>query len=344
MFVTSILLLLCASLIILNYGCNKEEEILELDVPSKMMKFKNYQEYHETLSSVLSMSYDERKKWEYNNGFKSLGMICDELYQTIIPENFNSLEEVKDFVKKNEKFLVLINDDVEGMTLETVFSNVSCRYFLNSERIFRIHNLLYKALEDGFAIASLESYSVLKKIESSCEINSKSEISFIPYEYHKNDFIDTKDNENNCGSYKSLPGDNGSDRVRITIELGAIWGQETHYSASGKPYIVDVTYINNHAEVRPYFRRLGIWWRCKRTISCDLKVAVDFYTNFGWLRSNFFQQESGINDWALEYVMQGVTLPGHIYPIMHFGGYDCWGRTPSGGGTIVEIECNPHLF
>jgi hypothetical protein len=49
---------------------------------------------------------------------KSFGQICDEFYQTIDPESFKSLEEVKAFVARNSRYLTLINDGNEDYTLE----------------------------------------------------------------------------------------------------------------------------------------------------------------------------------------------------------------------------------
>lgn len=332
--------------IIVNTSCKKENLLLDISTENtkEFLSFQNYKEFSEILNKVHGMNYEEIKSWEESNGFKSYGRTCDELYASIKPEMFNTIEEVRSFVKEYSDYFALVEDEYGDMVLEASFSRSPYRYFFNTNRIFCVESNYYKVFKDGVAMTTKEKLNELKALDSPHSLDENGEIKYFPLFAVDQEIQDSKDAVYNCGTKKSEPGDNGSDRVRITIELNYLWAQETYYNSSGQPYTVNVTYIHNTAEVRPYFRRLGVWWRCTRTISCNLKVAVDFSTTLGWYRHFFYQSESGKNDWALEYVMQGITLSGHVYPIMHFGGYDCWGRTPSGGGTYVEIECNSHLF
>ena len=77
--------------------------------------------------------------------------------------------------------------------------------------------------------------------------------------------------------------------------------------------------------------------------SCDIKVAVDIYKDSIWDRQYYYASESGTSASSLQYqFLDQATFGYWATPPMHFGGYDCWGSSPSAGPTI--IQCNVGLF
>jgi len=96
------------------------------------------------------------------------------------------------------------------------------------------------------------------------------------------------------------------------------------------------------------------WLYCTRTISFDLKTRVDYLTVIAnvpdpnlwiwtWYSSIIVDHDNGTSAQKLEKTVyastpvNGTVLNTGLYPY-HFGGYDCWGDTPS--SPTVNLECH----
>lgn len=163
---TSIILAFSAITALIFHSCSKDDILAYNETNSSdILCFKDYNEYMETLDIIFTFNIEERKNWEESKGFKSFGTVCDEIYDSKSPEDFRSVDEIKEFVSKNDSYLRLIDDENGELTLETVLSNHQDRYFINKEKIYKINNTVYKVFANITVLTKEENINKLRKID-----------------------------------------------------------------------------------------------------------------------------------------------------------------------------------
>ena len=105
----SLFLLGIVSTVFLMQSCENAESINP--ACEEMLYFEDVNEMSQELNAVLEMTHEERLAWQEKKGFKSFGVIADELYQSIDMDKFKSVDEIKAFVEKNSDYLQLIEKD-----------------------------------------------------------------------------------------------------------------------------------------------------------------------------------------------------------------------------------------
>ena len=164
--------------ILLSTSCQKDEQFApdklnnELSEP-KMLKFDNIDHYNASLKEVLAMSSGELRIWEESHNFKSLGRSAEEFYQNIDPESFKTIGELKDFVKSNSNFLMLIKDETGEYTLETTLYNIPERYFINRNKMYQIDDKVYKIVGTTVIATNIENIDELKLVNDKDELSIK---------------------------------------------------------------------------------------------------------------------------------------------------------------------------
>lgn len=332
-------------LLVMFNSCAKDDiNIRENSETSKnIISFENFSEYKIAQEKVLTMNNEELKNYEESLGYKSFGRASEEFYRNIEMDKFNSKEEIVSFVIKNNHFLQLIDDENGELELETKFYNNPKRYFLNKDYMFEIGNSLYKVVEEGVIISGSENYDLLKEIDSDnieSYVNKNEGLTFLSNKFKVED-NGLKDATYNCGQSKTARKTNGRDRVKMEMSISY---SDTYGWDPINQVEYPMTILNNYVLIRPYKRTLGIWYWCSRTLSCDLKIAVDtYYSNIGWGRKNFHKSEPGKHDSKLEYTLEGgVISEGYFSRYnMHYSGLDCWAKSGSTGRAT--IECNPGI-
>jgi hypothetical protein len=269
---------------------------------------------------------------EESQGFKSFGRTCDELYNNINPEDFKSIEEVKTFVAKNSEYLQLIEDENGELTLETVLFKNPNRYLVGKNKMFKINKSVYRIFDDATVMTKEENIEKLRSIEKNSISMYKSDPDFIFMNTDSKKVSSQQKNlEDNCGKAAHDYRTEGRDRTHMWLECGEYFDE-----LFGTP----ITYFSTNFLIRPYKRTLGIWYWCSRTISCDVKIAADWYNGVSWVRDQYLYSELGVGDSKIEHVFaSGTSGGGHNYwRELHFGGYDAWGATPS--APAVVLQCN----
>ena len=169
--------ILCTLLLTFAFtSCDKNEEaIATLENPKQsILTFKTFDEYNETLSKVNAMSKAERLVWENEQGFKSFGTICDEFYETIDPESFKSVDEVKAFVLKNsDKIELYICSDGETYCVTKEFKNEK-RTIMNNKKMYIIGATVYKIIENTTYTTSISNIDELLDVNTIEDIERKS--------------------------------------------------------------------------------------------------------------------------------------------------------------------------
>ena len=334
--------------IIAMSACKKDQSIPQdskTDPSTKILTFKNMEEYQQTLKEFSSLTSDQRAAWEDAKEFKSFGRACDEVYKNAHPENFTSIAEFNDLVVKNSDYLYLEKLANGELSLETVVSRSKDRYFLNKDKMYQIDQSVYKVLEQGVASTKVENIEKLKTVNEK-NFYAYSKDSEINIEvnalkgYATNNQL--KDVAYDCGptavdDYES----SGNNRTEMWIDCGR--SSYTNTTAW--------TWYSVRAKKRGAF--FLPWILCTRTISFDLKTRVDYKTVIAtvpnpdlwiwtWNTAPFADHDNGTSAQILEKTLyappvNGTVLNTGLYPY-HFGGYDCWGDTPS--SPTVNLECH----
>jgi len=321
-------------------GCEKiemqteataQEDAFNAENAKRIVTFKDAEEFENDMKAVLSYNVAELKKWEEKRGFISLGRMADELYFSIVPENFKSQDEVKQFVANHKDLLQLIPEENGEYTLEVVNYNDPKRYFYNKDSMYGIGTYVYKGLEEGTISAPKELTEKLANMTYAdvVTLKSDSEIKFHPKITLEG--LNEKDAAYNCGRHpQEVDNTKGNQRTVIDhdLYLDIIDGQ--------------LPILRFRCIVRPYTRVAFVWYWCSRTITADFNVAIDYNIGTGWNRL-FYDFNQTKSDSKIEY--------GEIYPLssygasgsgFHFGGFDSYGDTPSTGPA--NLECNTTLF
>ncbi len=329
----SLIILMLVSFVTIQ-SCKKDDKTFK---STDYLTFENQEEFNNELNKVLSYTTAELKGYEANKGYKSFGRICDEIYENTNFENFSSFEELEAYVHSNNDYLQIIKEDGE-LYVETKIYNNAFRYFMNENKIFGIGENVYKAIE-GYIIST-----DVKNIEKVKNINEKNYNQYIKDErfifspvIRKNISENyDKDAQCNCGKSKTVRRDNGKNRTKLDLDLSL----SLHFDA----FIGSYTNIYGKALVRPYKRTFGVWYWCKRTISCNFKTAVGIYQpeDEGWIRVNDSFSKTKYAS-KIERVFVNRTYGGHFYDsYAHLDGYDVWGDTPS--TPPAEAKCNAYIF
>ena len=328
-------ILLAASIV----SCKKENVSPlngNLSSKSQILKFENQSELTERLNFVLSANLEELIQYEDSKNFKSFGRISDEIYNKSNIENLKSQDELMNFVNLNSDFVRVIKDEQNENVFETVLSSIPYRYLANIDQLFRVNNFVYKVYEDGLVATNVKNVSKLKSLnpKSLSELESSDEFRVMLFKREVK--YTNKDVANNCGTYASSSSTNTNDRTKIEMGIGYY----DFYDINNVP----ITALNNSVIVRPYKKTLGIWYYCTRTLSCDIKVAVDILKTTGWDRTYHYKYEAGKSDSKLEYVLDGGVISVGVFARynMHYGGYKCWADSPSTSPAF--LNCNVHLF
>ncbi|HOG05080.1 MAG TPA: hypothetical protein PK978_02455 [Paludibacter sp.] len=226
--ITSMMFTACEKEDVINHDTQKKENILV---------FKSIEEFDNTLAKVNAMTESERLEWEKQQGFKSFGTICDEFYETIEPEQFKSIEEVRTFVEKNnDKIEFYTSSDGEIYCVTKDFNN-SKRYLMNENREYVIGSVIIKDEDNTQPHADLTSNSSF----------GQQKVPGIPVQ--SDDVIA----QNKIGN----------DNYRMHI-----WIKTYNYYDSS----IYMTFLRNELKLANFARWLAIWW--KRTYSTEYRMTL----------------------------------------------------------------------
>lgn len=224
--ITSMMFTACEKEDVINHDTQKKENILV---------FKSIEEFDNTLAKVNAMTESERLEWEKQQGFKSFGTICDEFYETIEPEQFKSIEEVRTFVEKNnDKIEFYTSSDGEIYCVTKDFNN-SKRYLMNENREYVIGSVIVKDEDNMQPYADLTSNNSF----------GQQKVSGIPVQ--SDDIIA----QNKIGN----------DNYRMHIWIKTFNSFDGYW-----------TYLHRELKLSNFARWLAIWW--ERTYSTEYRITL----------------------------------------------------------------------
>jgi hypothetical protein len=315
-----------------------EKEILKMEQDQKcsnILTFKNIEEFNTELNNVLKLNTEEKTKWEQQKGFKSFGVAAEKFYETINPDEFKDVEEVKEFVSQNAKYIQLINEDGE-YSVEIRFYDEPLRFFINEENIFQIGERAYKVFEKGMISTSVRNMNKLKVIE---EIN---------FEQFKND-PDLIFNICNEQDYKSVSSDcsdptygnegGGYDESCVIQPYNKKYRTNTEIRPKHWDDYVYGSIAASWYRVECQVKTLGFWWLHSTTISSEVTAQL-VYTDrvHGLTTVNTSDSYTGS---SISYIERYSGFISDILtgwdPEPYFNSYNVWGSMADPGAESSVI-------
>jgi hypothetical protein len=237
-------------------GCSKNEDALTTVVSNKqdIMTFKSVEEFNTTVQKVNSMNPEERRTWEKSQGFKSFGTICDEVFKSIDPTNFKSLQEVKDSVAALSSFLEIGQNKNGKYFVDAKESTNPARFIMNKDKMYIVDNLVYKQFDNELVSRNISEIENLKELKLNSSVNTLKKVITYGYAYANN------------VNYFEQWGINGNYAIKVTFK--------TYLIAGPMGYLRQHDYIFNN-----YKWTLWVYWGnyTSHTYSNIKTVTADDY-------------------------------------------------------------------
>ncbi|NHB67639.1 hypothetical protein [Perlabentimonas gracilis] len=318
-------------------GCSKDEGLVpdaQMD-EKEMLVLKDYEEYSSALNKVLTLDEDELRLWEEQQGFKSFGRMCDEMYENVKQKDFTTIEGLMEFVNNNNRFLKLEKMESGDYVLEVALEKHSNRYLLNRDMMYAIGGTAYKVFEEGVASISVQNKEILKNAQTLKEVeacmSSKQNDS-------KNNYDISVKNIYGPGTFFATKWEEiGRDAVKTTISL-----DYQHRTELADPMdsnsSVPVTYRYNIVKVRGYEKKL--WWSyAKVSISGKFKVRALYNGVPEYHYWDFPKDYCRIHE---QIIKGGRVGYGSFIPDQTVDAYYMWGKNHK--GVEATRSLNPHLL
>ncbi len=313
-------------------SCNDENEVFE---PScdEILCFESYQEYSDELEKVRKMNVSELEKWQDLQGFKSLGVQSEKLYDQTDLSDYRNKEEFYNYVSDNGRYLQLIEDELGEISFETTLCDYTERFFANNDQIFQIDNNIYKVFENGIVktdesnIHKIRSLNSLELCEDDC------------FEIIKNN--DTSNlKSTSCGYGYTETATDGKERIKFRISLRE---EVTEYGEdyAGIEYPTEVTFKFSYI-AKAQRKVMWIWWRADRTVNAEINAAIEYTDESGEMQREAIRTGTlfGIGYGILEGEEEiSVSLENDHDLGAYIFGSDCW-ATQGGCSNAAEIGCN----
>jgi hypothetical protein len=246
-------------------SCEKEQiGNTKFDECNNILSFQNYQEIASELDSILGLTLEQKKQWQKNRGFTSFGVLSEEFYEGINPDQFKDTEDVFNFVQKNSRYLTLVQENGEYAVMPKFYNN-PLRYIMNEDCVFQIRDKAFKVLTTGRAYSNMENIEQLMLIDD-VNVDQLCDGGEITFNKNSNPIFKSA----SCGngdSNKSEPIKTGKKTYRTTIELRCDYFDD----------YIDGTIVESYYNVGCQVRTLGIWWGHKTTLYSDVTTTIEFH-------------------------------------------------------------------
>jgi hypothetical protein len=293
------------------FACNKDTvDPKVLDGCTNMLYFDSQEELVTELNEVVKMSLEEKIQWEKSKGFNSTEITAENIYHKIDPEKFKSTDEIKRFVKENEKYLKLVKVENGEFELETCLNENPFKYFANQDGFFQVGESMYKVYSEGTISANSANFMDLTNMDYSQAIESGQygNISNRMYSMEKSSPL-------GCLLQDELTQTNGNDRIKVSF-----------YPSNSFTNEVLMNY-----NIRGYHKVLLIWFQVERTLECNLTIDCAYKNLSGnWDVHVFEYQNAGTVTTEISgYQQSGVICyPWQNNPAEVLGiyAYDAWAK------------------
>jgi hypothetical protein len=271
------------------------------------------------------MTYEERLVWEKSKGFTSIELEAERLYESIDPEQFKSVDEVKSFVEKNSHLLKLVEDENGEFTLKTCLCNNTLKYLANPNGFFQISDSIYKVYNEGTISVDFDNYEELKNLDFN-DVNNNS----FTHVFNKMHFIE-KSSPLGCLLQEPLEHKDGNEKIQLLF-----YPSNTLVTSE----------VLMNIELSAYKRYVGfVWVKKERNLQCDIKIDCSYKTPSGnWTSHMFEYSNSGtIAKEIIGYLSSGkICKKWNVNPSEVMGIYywDVWAKQEN--AELARRTCNSY--
>ena len=276
-FITSIITALAMAVTVVS--CTKDGDLLkEVISETPIQSFANDSSLNVALHEILSLSQEGRIAKDADRKFKSFGTIAQEFYETIDPDQFQSLEEIKAFVEKHSEYIQLIPEENGEYTLEVTSYNNPYRYLANKNREIKVGGSICKVAEESVidAKTGLEvAFSPFKESVMERSITRKSNKVKETEVKETDDRIIVESSKQLIGSHFYATPTTGNNRLVVNFKNVILVPATNSFP------------ILTYFRVQPYKKTLGVWFQCNRTL--HMTIQFDGVLRIGFTDYPFSQ-------------------------------------------------------
>lgn len=147
-------------------SCDKEEVAITDSskvTEKEILTFATQEEFEQTLAKVNAMTKEDRLLWEKEQGFKSFGTICDEYYESLNPNDYKTVEELK--LKLNNEFTRLYEEE-GNYFIEPMLLSDGRRFLIGERKTVIVAEKALKVFDEGEIITSKNNIELLMNQKS----------------------------------------------------------------------------------------------------------------------------------------------------------------------------------
>lgn len=308
-------------------ACNNEQLIepkAEVQCEN-MLYFDSFEEMNTELEKVMNMTYEERLVWEKSKGFTSIELEAERLYESIDFEQFESAEQVYEFIESNKDKLLIDVDEEGNKVITTVLSDNPFRFFANRENLFQIQNYICKIFDEG--VVGIDQSRFIPEVMDNYIGATKQEESILIYTNDSKN-LEKSVNPESCpiAQIEAILYDS---RFKMHVISGSI----TNDGIVALPYIDwAITYYEPNW--------LGFWVKKETNIAYNINIQLKYMRLDGLIRQ-ITEVKANYNGIYAKEVSGGELYPIFISP--EYGTslayYNCWGKKVDSTFEI-SLYCN----
>lgn len=252
-------------LVIITTSCNDEIDQLNSNEDG-ILCVKDINEFKETLDKIQEMNTDELLKWEKDNGYISNELVAESIYNHMDISSFKNYEQVKEFVKENEDYFQLIEEENGEYILETKNFDKPFKYILNKDDMFQIGNKVFKAFSN--CLVSIDETYIENLRKADYEIAISLDVATVNKSLLKS--------SSNCGDSDWKDVKSGNERITQEFGIDVIEGN-------------DAWIVGGWHRATAYHKIWPFWFKVARDIDVSINHVIYAY-EMGSLEVKQFNQ------------------------------------------------------
>jgi len=315
-------------LTIVSISCEKNDLSYDVSESDAILHFDSMKEMRIEASKLLKLSIEEKEQWTKEKGFISFGIEADKFYESIDPEEFENIIEIKSYVD-NSKYLEIVEGEKGELYVETKNSNSPFRYFMNKDGVFSVGDKAIRLLCNQMVIGCIDNIERLKQYDDITIFDALEEFEVIMPENSLTKSISASCPLEVDEDEQVLHTDGKWYRVRLQA-----WNED-NYSSWHRENTAETYY-----QVTSYKKTLGVWFKYTNNITYDLYIRSRFVNGFGNWENHIFNTSGTDNTKVVEDYEITATANYNMNTQIYFYEIDAEAYVPETSSDKTTVLCN----